>query len=251
MSNNNLNFLIVEDDPTYAIRLQMLVEELGYSVLETVDNSGRALELIYSKHPDFILMDIEINGEMTGLDIAETIKDKEIPILFITSFSNPEAYQQSENIGAVAFLTKPIDGYSLKSAIRLAVKNMYLNKGKKMEAESNADNFLLDKYLFFKKENTYHKVHIEDIVLLEAEGNGYTKVYTSADTFYMTRSSMSYYEEYLPKPSFVRVHRSYMIQLEKLSSINFFENVIGILGKTIPISRSKQRDLSVLVTKVV
>ena len=152
---NTINFLIVEDDPTYAIRLQMLVEELGYEVIGTADNGGSALELIYSKEPDFILMDIEIKGTMTGLDIAEAVKELGIPVLFITSFSNEENYARSENVDATAFLVKPLDGYSLKSAIRLAVQNMYLTKGKKMEKESNENQFLLDKYLLFKRENVY------------------------------------------------------------------------------------------------
>ena len=89
------------------------------------------------------------------------------------------------------------------------------------------------------------------MVVLDAEGTGYSRVHLSEEESFITRSGLNYYEEFLPSPDFMRVHRSYIIQLERIDSIDFSENSISIMGKSIPLSRSKQRDLAVLLQKVV
>lgn len=249
MDNSSLRFLIVEDNTSYSVELEMLVEELGYQVIAIADNSATALEVIYADKPDFILMDIDINGKMTGLDIAEAIQDKEIPVLFLSSFTDEAHTSRAEALSSIGYLTKPISAISLKTAIRMAVKNIYLAKGKKSQSEPNEEEFMLDNFLFFKKKNTYHKVPISDIQLL-CSTDGYTTVYTDEKTHFITRNTLSYFEEFLNPRQFMRVSRSAMVALDKISSIDFFENSISILGESIPMTKTAKRDLTVLMQRM-
>lgn len=71
MNTYSLNVLIVEDDLSFSIELGMLVEEIGYQVAGRVDNAEEAQALIEQKVPDFILLDIDLKGKMTGLELGE------------------------------------------------------------------------------------------------------------------------------------------------------------------------------------
>ena len=70
MSDFSLKILIVEDELSFALELQMLLEELNYNVLKHVDNSDEALKVIYENHPDLIFMDIDIKGDLSGIEIG-------------------------------------------------------------------------------------------------------------------------------------------------------------------------------------
>ena len=109
------------DDLSFALELEMLVQEIGYQVAGVVDNSASALEIIYSERVDFILMDIEIKGRMTGLELGKKLRPIKIPILYITSFGNEAHYEEAQKSNIVGYLVKPIDKYTLRTAISLAV----------------------------------------------------------------------------------------------------------------------------------
>ena len=80
--------LIVEDSISYSIELERIASDSDYIVIGTENNAQNALSTIYRTLPDIILMDININGNKTGLDIAKEIYHLNIPILFFTSFRN-------------------------------------------------------------------------------------------------------------------------------------------------------------------
>ncbi len=71
MDTFKLDVLIVEDNLSFSLELAMLIEEIGYNVIGTADNAKDALSLIYDKKPGIILMDHEIKGDMTGIELGE------------------------------------------------------------------------------------------------------------------------------------------------------------------------------------
>jgi len=104
----NLSLLIVEDSISYAIELEQLSEEIGFDVLASVDNSADALDIIFSEAPDIILMDINIKGRLTGIDIAKKIIHLDIPVLYITSFSDEETYNKAQESNLIGYIVKPV-----------------------------------------------------------------------------------------------------------------------------------------------
>jgi len=87
---NDFKILIVEDNLTYAIQLEVMLFNLGNFVCLRTDNSIDALRLISQEKPHLILMDIDIKGALSGIEIGHKIKDFKIPILYISSFGNEE-----------------------------------------------------------------------------------------------------------------------------------------------------------------
>ncbi len=269
-----LNFLIVEDNLSFSLELEMLIDEIGYNVIARVDNSAEALETIMLEHPDFILMDVDIKGKLSGLQIGEKIKHLNIPILFITSYSDDEHYELAQRSNMIGYLVKPIGRLSLKTAINLAVKSLAEAKGTEtndtsseeekptvkfapkdvvvkeeaQEEEEERENFVLKDYLFFKKKDVYQKVYIQEILFIEADGD-YIVVQLKDKVKYTIRMKFSDMEAKLPSESFMKVHRGYIIQLQKIESINFQVNTLKIDGHTIPISRSNKDKLSNSINK--
>ncbi|NJK82859.1 MAG: response regulator [Saprospiraceae bacterium] len=86
MSNNQLSILIVEDDLSFGLELKILLEEIGYEAQHLIDNGEEAYDFIYLHRPDLVLMDIELKGDMSGIELGQRIISFDIPIIYITSF---------------------------------------------------------------------------------------------------------------------------------------------------------------------
>ncbi len=245
MDTTKVKILIVEDNLSFALELEMLVEELGYEVLARVDNSGEALDLIFSTPPDLILMDVDIKGNLTGLQIGERIKHLNIPIIFITSYGDEEHYAQAQNSFIVGYLVKPANKFSLKSAIEVALKaiaSKQQDKVAKEEEKVDEDNFVLEDYIFIKKKKAYHKIEIKSIQCIIADGN-YSILYVG-DQKFITRFKLSYLEEILPKNHFLRIHRSNIINLMFFESVNLDEMEVKVKsGQSLLVSRNKKQVL--------
>lgn len=231
---SKLKILIVEDELSFAIELQMLVQEAGYEVLARVDNSAAALEKIIGHKPDMVLMDIDIKGEMSGLEVAEAVQHLKVPILFITSMADPEKFEKSKELNAIGYLVKPINKISLHSAIEMAVKTLDIQQ--ELEAA-----FSTEDEIFVKKGNTYLRVHIDHITHIQASGD-YCKLCTPNGEF-LVSLRMSEFENLLKGRQFIRVHRSYFVNFKKVTSINFDKNRVLIGDIEIPFSRKMKAAL--------
>lgn len=254
MNNFQLNVLIVEDNLSFSLELQMLIEEIGYNVLGRADNSGDALDIIFSQQPDFILMDIDINGKLTGTEIGARIKHLSIPILYITSFGDEQHYAAAQKSTMVGYLVKPVEKYTLRSTIQLAISNLHLknenitatpseNKSKIM------DNFFKDDFLFFKKNEVFYKVALSDISYIKSSDN-YCETHTHSGEEFVARITISKMEKLLPPNEFMRIHRSYIVRLDSISKINFLEGTVNIDHTEIPVSRANRKKLEEMIRKL-
>jgi len=248
MSTAGLRILIVEDDALFAVELQMLVEEIGYEVMGVIDNSAESLEAIYSDQPDLILMDIEINGRLNGIEIGQKIKHLKVPILYITAFDNSAYHRKAQKSNMIGYLVKPLSKYSIQSAIQLAVKSMALGQPQEQEGEGE-ENFVLDDYFFFKKRQIYQKVAIHEVGLIEADKD-YINVYTRDGEKYVARMPITKIEQQLPSTLFFRVHRSYVVNLKMISTIDFPGNSLNILGRKVSISKSRKKELRKVINRM-
>lgn len=246
---DTLSILIVEDDLSFALELDMLVREIGYNVIGRIDNSAEALEAILSESPDLILMDIDIRGKLTGIEIAQKIKHLPIPILFITSFGQEEYYNQAKETNSIGFLVKPINKYSLQSALEMAIRSIgtkAVKQDNEIQKEAipqaaspkEEDAFPLKEFLFFKKKNVFQKVKIADILYIEANGD-YCVAHTESGSF-IASQRLTKMEEMLEQYPFLRVHRSYVVNLKSISSVEPNDNIIHLGDKQIPYSRSNR-----------
>ncbi|MEZ4887506.1 MAG: response regulator transcription factor [Chitinophagales bacterium] len=247
MSDFSLKILIVEDDLSFALELQMLLEELNYSVLAQVDNSDEALKVIYENHPDLILMDIGIKGDLSGIEVGHQIKDLQIPILYITSFNDQQYYEKAKSLSnMIGYMVKPIAKISLKSAIELSISKAYTLKNQNANTPSRKSNIVHKNYFFFKQKDTIQKVDIKKIAFVKSNDN-YCECYLLSEKAFTVRIGISELEKMLPSKLFIRIHRQFIVQVACIDAVDFASNLLKIKSHTIPISRTKRKPLAALL----
>lgn len=226
----------------------MLVQEIGYRVAGVADSATSALEIIYTEQVDFILMDIDIKGPMTGLELGKKIRPLKIPILYITSFGNESHYQEAQKSNIIGYLVKPIGKYTLHTAISLAVEQLFApQKGGK--PGQSADGFLFEEYMFLRKNNVYHKVAERDIMLVEG-ADDYVNIRLYDGRIFLLRKTLRMMMRMLPDNMFVRVHRSYLVNVAAIDHLDIQYNQVRAGDTIIPLSRRRRVELEKLIRKV-
>ncbi len=126
------NVLIVEDESIVALEIASYITELGYKVLGSVTSAKKALQLLDDINVDLILMDVYLKEEMDGIScVIEIKKQKDIPVIYISAFSDDETLSRAIDTDPSAYLIKPFNRKELKAAMCIATKNSFssLNRG--------------------------------------------------------------------------------------------------------------------------
>lgn len=120
--NQKVRILIVEDESIVAIDLKKTLVNLGYEVPCVVRSGEKAVEKVLEIVPDLILMDIMLEGEMTGIDAAGEIrKKKDIPVIYLTAYANESTLAQAKITQPSGYILKPFDEKNLVSSIEMAL----------------------------------------------------------------------------------------------------------------------------------
>lgn len=120
---NAASILIVEDDWPVAVAVQRQLTRAGLRVLEPTSDGADAIRRVGREHPDLVLVDISLAGEIDGLQAAERIRRTPPfpPVIFLTGSTDPEAMARACDIGAVGYVVKPFQGSQLMSAVMLGL----------------------------------------------------------------------------------------------------------------------------------
>ena len=114
--------LIVEDEIIIAIDLKIRLENLGYFVPGIAVNGDDAIKKTGEKNPDLILMDIVLNGEKDGIEVAQQIRDQyNIPIIYLTGSQNNSLMERAKITEPYGYINKPFDNIEIENTIQLAV----------------------------------------------------------------------------------------------------------------------------------
>ena len=114
--------LIVEDEAIVALDIQQRLETLGYDVIDTVSDGNSAITLTREHLPDLILMDIQIQGDIDGIQTAEALASiHDVPVVFLTANSDEATLQRAKRAGPMAYLLKPFQDRDLRTAIEIAL----------------------------------------------------------------------------------------------------------------------------------
>ena len=105
--------LIVEDEPLIAFDNEVMLADLGYEVVATLDSFAQAIELLDKEDVDLVLTDLRLTGKRSGLDLAREAKERSIPVLFSTGFDLPP---EARTV-AVGCLKKPYTERQLRQAL--------------------------------------------------------------------------------------------------------------------------------------
>lgn len=238
--------LIVEDDPIIAADLQDRLEEMGYIILGPVAQGEEALSFFdMETPPDLVIMDIQLEGKWDGIETSRRILDKhQVPIIFLTSNSDDATFNAAKQIKPHAFLSKPFRGRDLKHAIEIAISQSASNKPDIVEVKNETPveeiSYLLKDRIFIKVKDRMIRLFYKDILWVEAD-DYYCKLVTKDKEFLITQTLKKFSEELSGNPEFMRIHRSYIVNLTQVEEIGELYLYIG--KNRIPFSRSFKDEL--------
>jgi two-component system LytT family response regulator len=219
--------LIVDDDPVLCDLISHFVSKVDFLEFSVSCNSGTdALNLLSVEKFDLVFLDIEM-PDMTGIEVLQNMKPN-IPVIMTTS--NKDFALESYNYNVVDYLIKPVNFARFFKAVQKVHEQIQSKK----EAENKPGN----EEIFLKDGHNLVKLNLHDILFIEAVSN-YMSFKTTGKTI-LSLISMKKLEESLPS-NFVRTHRSYIVNINKIDKIEGGNLLIG--EKYIPISSSYQEQL--------
>lgn len=239
---NEIHILVVEDNMIIGAKISMLLESLGYEVAGLIPRAEDALVFIEENTPDILLLDVTLKGEMDGVQLAQAIqKNKNIPIIYLTSNTDEATFERAKTTRPYAFISKPYKKLDLQRAIELTVSLMEKEHptASKKTATTDESPFALEDRIFVRHKERMVKIFIKDVFYIEAERN-YSRIFTK-EKEYLLATTLKVIEGKLPAAHFLRVHRSYIINLAQIDEVG--ERVIIIGKKSIPFSTTQKEEL--------
>lgn len=235
-----VRILIVEDEELIAMNLEMVVGKLGHSIVGIVDNSRSALECLEDQEADLAIMDIQIRGDYDGIELADLIKSQypHMVILFVTSREDDLSFKRASRSDPVGFLLKPFSDIQLQRSLELAIQKMEAHDAlleRPDLGELKKDGF------FIRKGKKIHRVEIGDIYYLEADGR-YCRVFTASEMFHVRRSMKELFTM-LPNELFVQCHRSFIVNLKQVKSVDLEDGLVILSERKLPFSRREKDNL--------
>lgn len=204
-----INVLIVEDNSLIAESTKTLLERNGMNVTGIYNNGEEAIEVVRKEAPDLILMDISLAGAIDGISASKIIgEEAKVPIIYLTDHGDAKTVQRAKQTFPASYMTKPFNEFDLVRAIEIA----FTNANRQSKAPSAR--------IVFLRTNTqkYIKLDSDDILYLKAE-RVYCSVVTELGT-HLIGNSLNHVHEQLPSPDLVRVHRSFVVNLKKVTAID-------------------------------
>ncbi len=233
---NRFKVLIVEDELIIAEDIKEILENAAYEVVGVAASSDETLQLLTTIMPDILLMDVSIKGNIDGIQLANTIRERfDLPFIYITSYTTKSVLERAKLTKPYGYIVKPYKEQDVLIAVELALSNAASDKLKQnpLAPIVKTQNQLLDDHLFIRDKGGLLKIKFSDILFLEADSN-YTTIHL-ANSKYTLRSTLKNAEEQLPVERFFRIHKSYIINLQEITKI---DSATVVIGKTpLPIGR--------------
>ena len=237
---SKIKIQIIEDDLMYSSMLEFALQELGYLVTSVVDNITDGLESFYSTNPDLVIIDISLEQKYDGIKLAEQINSDQKrakPFIFLTSSSDNKTFLKAKKTSPSAFLLKPFEKKSLEYAIELAFKKGLDNEH--TASIHNSISQIITDFLFIKKDKRILKIPISDVLYIQFDVKR-TILYTTTDS-YVLKMSLKEILHNLSTEYLVRVHRSFLVNSNKITEIDLEDDKITVCGNDIPIGRNYKK----------
>lgn len=224
-----INCTIIDDEPLAAGLLKSYVEKTPF--LNLIGTYGSAIEAMKDlrEHPvQLLFLDIQM-PELSGIEFAK-ILPHETKIIFTTAFQQyaTEGYK----VNALDYLMKPISYDDFLKAADKALEWFSVTQ--------KQDTYARDRFMFVKSDYKLVRIALDDILYIEGLKD-YVRIFLQDGQKIMSLMNMKKLEEYLPRPEFLRTHRSYIVHMSKAQSIDRFRIVFG--QEYIPISDSYKEDV--------
>ena len=230
---------IVEDELVIARTILNTLDELGYSYFGPAISYTEAIEILDDQKPDLLLLDIQLAGKKDGIDVAQKINEQyHIPFIFLTANSDAETIERAKKVKPHAYIVKPFSKEELFAAIEIAFSNFTNNRSQVKAGQ--ADSYHTKDYMFVKDGYVFRKIFFNEILYLESDAN-YVTIHLQSQKKVMIRSTLNDFIEQVDQKIFIRIHRSYSVNINKIEDV--FPTEIALQGVKIPIGKSYKEEL--------
>jgi DNA-binding LytR/AlgR family response regulator len=241
---SSLQCIAVDDEPLALGLVCAFIEKTPFLTLAGRYSSAvEALQVIHNQQIDLIFLDIQM-PDLTGIELARVIEragNKAPRIIFTTAFN--QYALDGFRVDAIDYLLKP---FNYEEFLRAASKaQAYAELLQKASSAGSGEN--KDEYLFLKVEYQLVRIAYDDILYTEGLKD-YVKVHLKSDPKpILSLTSLKALEEKLPASKFMRVHRSFIVNLDKISAVT--KNTIQIGSITIPVSDQYKENFNLFLSK--
>lgn len=236
-----INIFIVEDEMIIAANISLQLSKLGYNISGIVPRGEEALVHIKENKPDIVLLDIQLKGKLDGIETAELMqKEFDIPIIYLTANVDDAHFERAKKTKPYAFISKPFKKLDLQHAIELTVARMQtLNEDEIINDDNIISPFILSDCIFVRDHEKMVKINIKDIYYIQADRN-YSRIF-SKNRECLLVMTLKEIDDKLPDEHFLRIHRSYIVNLSHVDEVAGTHLVVN--RKAIPISKSLRTNL--------
>lgn len=214
-----LKVLIVDDEVLIAEDLKDFLKSFGIKRFNLAHDKESAITAINLFEPNVVLLDIRMEKELDGLDIADYLNNKNIPFIYVTAHSDVKTIKEIVKTQPLGYITKPFKKTELLIYINLAIAHLENNDKKQLSIKDGHQTIFIQH---------------NDINYIESERN-YVNIYCDSKKYLCRQSLDSVFKE-LPDTQFFKIHRSYIINIKKINSFNKKE--VFINQNALPIARS-------------
>lgn len=216
-----LDIYIVEDEPLIVATIETALQKYGFNIVGDAESYEDALADIRRNKPDLVLLDIQLEGQKDGIDLALEFDRRHIPYLFLTSQTDPGTVERVKQTQPLGFIVKPFTESGLRSNIELAWHNLSQSK---------------DDFLIIKSEGETYRLDQKEILYIKAFDN-YCYVVTEKHT-YLVPKTLKHTAEGLNPTHFVRSHRSFVVNLRKITKMTTYTVLVN--NQSIPLSAANK-----------
>lgn len=237
-----MKILVVEDEMIIGAKISMQLSNLGYEVTGILPRGEEAIAHVKENNVDIILLDIQLKGKIDGIETATQIKKQfNIPVIYLTANADEATFNRAKATAPAAFISKPFKQLDLQRAIELTISRMGGNEPDPAAGHNlnNEEPVILNDRIFVRCRDKMIKIMISDIWYIEADRN-YSRIFTPGKE-YLLATTLKAIEEKLSAQLFVRIHRSYLINLSHVDEVG--ESHVVIANKSIPLSAGLKEHL--------
>lgn len=237
-----IKILVVEDEMIIAAKISMQLTSLGYEVTGILPKGEQAVQNVKENRPDILLMDINLKGDLDGIATALQIQQfADIPVIYLTANSDEATFNRAKPSRPFAFISKPFKQRDLQRAIELTISRMAENDtGTQTVSTTDEEQpFILKDRIFVRYKEKMVKIMLADILYMEADRN-YSRIFTS-NREYVLSITLKSIEEKMSMQLFMRIHRSYLINIAHVEEVA--ENQVMIGKKNVPLGTGMREQL--------
>jgi DNA-binding LytR/AlgR family response regulator len=226
-----LNCIAIDDEPLALEIISDYINRVPFlNLLKSFDSAVDSVDFIRDNKVDLIFLDIEMES-LTGIQLVHALPDRP-QIIFTTAYDRYAV--EGFELDAADYLLKPISFERFVRSVDRVYSDMLKKGGGTEEKTATASTGNEGSFIFVKTESRLQKIEVDEILYIEGQGD-YLRIITRTIKV-MTLQNFKKLEAVLPPDNFVRVHKSYMVALDKIE--NIAKNRIKIGEKLIPISDS-------------